>query len=173
MPGGEDGHGGETARVPRAGLFVEPQPEEFRHRARFRSVVERHHEDADKNHGGNGADPVEVAGDDAILCAGSAHADDFLGAEVSRDESQTADPGGQRAPGLEEVLAGFHEAFECEANAQHKNEVQQHDEPVDGGQVHALLSSMEDWMPSPQATVHGCMGQVQMTNNPLIRSESI
>ena len=74
-------------------------------RAGLGAVVERHHEDADEDHGGDGADPVEVAGDDAVLGAGGAHADDFLRAEVGGDEGEAADPGGDGAPGEEEVVA--------------------------------------------------------------------
>jgi len=134
--GRKNGHERERAGVPRAGLLIEAEAEKFRDRARLGSVVERHHEDADKDHGWDSANPVEVAGDDAVFGPGSAHPDDFLGAEVRGDESQSADPRRQGAPGLEVVFAGFHETFECEADAQHKNEVQQHDEPVDGGEVH-------------------------------------
>ena len=117
----------------RAGLLVEAQAQVFGHRARLRAVVERHHEDADEDHGRDGADPVEVAGDDAVLGAGGAHADDFLGAEVGGDEGEAADPGGNGASGEEEVVAGAHVALEGEADAQHEDEVDQHDEPVDDG----------------------------------------
>ena len=133
----EDGHHRKGAGIPGPRLLVEAQAQKLRHRARLGAVIERHHEDADENHRGDGADPVKVAGHDAVLGARGAHADHFLGAEVGRDESQTADPGRQRPAGLEVIFAGFHEPLECEADAQHKSEVQQHDEPVDGGQVHA------------------------------------
>ena len=136
--GREDGHQREGAGVPGARLFVEAEAQKFGHGARFRAVVERHHEDADEDHRGNGADPVKVAGDDAVFGAGGTHADDFLRAKVGGNEGEAADPGGQGAAGLEVVLAGFHEALECEADAEHKNEIQQHDDPVDGCQVHAL-----------------------------------
>src|SRR5579863_3600686 len=52
-------------------------------------------------------------------------------AEVGADESQTADPGRQGPTGLKEVFAGLHIAPEGKADAQHKDEVQQHDQPVD------------------------------------------
>ena len=35
-----------------------------------------------------------------------------------------------------EVCAGAHETLENDADAQHKGEIQQHDEPIDGGQFH-------------------------------------
>jgi hypothetical protein len=46
-------------------------------------------------------------------------------------KGQAADPGGERATGLKEVLAGLHVALEGKADAQHKHEVQQHDQPID------------------------------------------
>ncbi len=58
--GAENGHHRKRAGIQRARLFIETQPQEFRHRACFRAVIERHHEDAHKNHRGNRADPVEV-----------------------------------------------------------------------------------------------------------------
>ena len=132
--GGEDGHDGEGEGVEGAGLLVEAHAQVLGHGAGLGAVVERHHEDADEDHGGDGADPVEVAGDDAVLGAGGAHADHFLGAEVGGDEGQAADPGGDRAAGQEEVVAGPHVALEGEADAQNEDEVDQHDEPVDEGQ---------------------------------------
>ena len=128
--GAEHGHDREGAGVESAGLLVEAQAQELGHRAGLRSVIEGHHEDAHKDHGGDGADAVEVGGLEAVLGARSAHADDFLGAEVGADECQAADPGRERTSGLEEVLAGLHVALEGKANAQHKHEVEHHDEPI-------------------------------------------
>ena len=76
-----------------------------------------------------------MAGGDAVFGARRAHADDFLGAEIGADEGQSADPGGERAAGLEEVFAGLHVALEGKADAQHKHEVEQHDDPVDGCEI--------------------------------------
>ena len=114
-------------------------PQVFRHAAGLGAVVEGHHEDAEEDHGGDGADPVEVAGDDAVLGAGGAHADHFLRAEVGGDEGQAADPGRDGAAGEEEVVGGAHVALEGEADAEDKDEVEQHDEPVDEGEVHVSL----------------------------------
>ena len=134
--GGEHGHDGEGESVDGAGLLVEAEAQVFGHGAGLGAVVEGHHEDADKDHGGDGADPVEVAGDDAVLGTGGAHADDFLGAEIRGDEGETADPGGDGTSGEEEVVAGAHVALEGEADAQNEDEVDQHDEPVDSGKIH-------------------------------------
>jgi len=137
--GAEHGHHGEGEGVDGAGLLVEAEAEVFGDGAGLGAVVEGHHEDADEDHGGDGADPVEVAGDDAVLRAGGSHADDFLGAEVGGDEGQAADPGWDGAAGEEEVVAGAHVALEGEADAQHKDKVDQHDEPVDDGKIHGSL----------------------------------
>ena len=111
----------ETA-LKRARLLVEAQPQVFGHRARARAVVERHHEDAEEHHRRDRADPVEVARRDAVLRARRRHADDFLRAEVRREERQPADPRRQRPAGLEEVGAGLGVALEREADAEHERE---------------------------------------------------
>ena len=119
--------------------IVEAEAKVFGDGAGLRSVIERHHEDADEDHGGDGADPVEVAGDDAVLGARGSHADDFLGAEVGGDEGEAADPGWDGTAGEEKIIAGAHVALEGEADAQHKDKVDQHDEPVDDGKSHGSL----------------------------------
>ena len=97
-----------------ARLFIEAQLQVLGHRARLRAVVERHHEDAEEHHGRDGADPIEVAGHDAVLGAGRGHADDFLRAEIGREEGEARDPGGNGASGQEEVGAAVHVALEVE-----------------------------------------------------------
>ena len=86
-------------RVEGARLFVEAQLQVFGHGARAAAVVERHHEHAHEQHRGNRADPVEVRRHDAVLGAGSRHADQFLRAEVGREEGQAGDPDGHRPAG--------------------------------------------------------------------------
>jgi hypothetical protein len=79
---------------------------------------------------------LKVTGDDAVFGAGGTHADDFLGSEIGGDEGQTADPGGDGAAGKEKVITGAHVALEGEADPQNEDEIDQHDEPVDNGQIH-------------------------------------
>src|SRR5207248_7428537 len=98
-----------------------------------RAVVEGHHEEPYEDHGGDGADPIEVAGGNAILRPRCTHANYFLSAQVGGDKCQPADPCGNRASGEEKVGAGAHIALESHADAQYKSEVHQHDGPVDGG----------------------------------------
>ena len=76
--GRKDGHDREGDRVQAARLFVEAQFQVFGDTAGAAAVVERHHEDADKDHGGHRAEPVEVRGHDAVLGPGSTHPDHFL-----------------------------------------------------------------------------------------------
>ncbi len=132
-------HHRKRAGIQRARLFIEAQAQKLRHRARLRAVIKRHHEDAHKDHGRNRADAVEVRSLQAILGARSAHADHFLRAEVGADKGQSANPRRQRAPRLEEVLAGLHVALEGKADAQHKHEIQQHDQPIDRREFQDLL----------------------------------
>ena len=127
----EHRHHREGAGIQCARLLVEAHAQKLRHAARLRAVIERHHEDAHENHRRNGADAVEVSRLQAVFGARRAHADHFLRAQVGADEGQAADPRRQRAPGLEKVLAGLHVALQGKADAQHKHEVQQHDQPID------------------------------------------
>jgi len=75
--GAEDRHDGKGEGVDSASLLVEAHAEVFGTEG-FRAIVEGHHENADEDHRRDSPDPVEVAGDDAILGARGAHADDFL-----------------------------------------------------------------------------------------------
>ena len=105
---GKDGHHGEGESVVGARLLVVAHFEVLGNGAGFAAVVERHHENSHEQDGRNGADPIEVGGHDAILGAGGGHADEFLGAEVGRDECQAGDPDGNRTPGKKEIAAGGH-----------------------------------------------------------------
>ena len=78
-------------------FLIEAQPQILGYGERARTIIKRHHEDANEHHRGDGADPIEVRSGDAVLRAGSAHADDFLRAEVRGNKCQPADPGGNGA----------------------------------------------------------------------------
>ncbi len=133
--GGEYRHHGKGTGIQRTGLFIEAKAEKLRHGTGLRAVVERHHEDADEDHGRNGTNPVEMAGCQAVFGSGGTHADDFLRAKIGTHEGQATDPGRKCAACLKEILAGLHVALEGNANAQYKDEVQQHDQPVNGGEL--------------------------------------
>ena len=121
--GGENGHDREGERVKGARLFVEAQLEIFRHRAGFRAVIEGHHEDADEHHRRDRAHPIKMAGHDPIFRARSGHADDFLRPEISGDESQTSNPGGDGAAREKEIAARFDIAPQRPPDAQHESEI--------------------------------------------------
>ena len=71
--GSEHRHHGEGDRVERADAFVKAHLQVFRDGAGFGSVVEWHHENSQKDHRWNRADPIEVAGRDAVLGAAGSH----------------------------------------------------------------------------------------------------
>ncbi len=105
---GENRHDGEGDGVETARFFVETQTQVFWHGARAGAVVKRHHEDADEDHRRNRADPVKMRSGDSVLRSGSAHADNFLRAEVRGHEREPGNPCGNSTPGKEKVRARFH-----------------------------------------------------------------
>ena len=135
-PGRKERHDGERDGVQAARLLVEPHFEVFGDGARFTSVVERHHEDADEEHGRDRADPVEVRGHDAVLRAGSGHADYLLRAEVGCEEGEAGDPDGNVVAGSKKFARAGDRFTETPADADHKREIQNEDDVVDGRQVH-------------------------------------
>jgi len=91
-----------------------------------------------------------VTGRDAVLRARGTHPDHFLRAEIRGDEGQPADPCRNRSPRQEEIVAGAHIALQGKADAQHEDEVDQHDQPVDESQLHtrpACLIEMPETLP--------------------------
>ena len=142
----EDGHDGEGDGVEAARRLVVPELEVLGHGPDPAAVVERHHEDAQEDHGQDGADPVEVDRGDAVFGRVGHHADDLEGAEVGREEGQARDPAGEGAAREEEVLARLHVFLERVADDDHDQDVAADDEVIDGVQGddrghRALLSS--------------------------------
>ena len=132
----ENRHGSKGDGVERPRLFVKAQSQILGYRTRPRAVIKRHHENAYKHHGGNGADPVEMAGGNAVLGARSRHANHFLRAQVGRQESQTTNPCGNRTASQKKICAGASLPFKHHSDAQHKDEIYCHDDPVNAGQLH-------------------------------------
>src|ERR1019366_6051212 len=102
---------------------------------------EGHHEYGQEHHRRDGAHPVEVAGHDAVLGAGSSHADDFLSAEVGGEESQARDPGGNGAARHEEVGAALHIAFEDPPDADDEGKVDEQNSVVDPAKLNMHIGS--------------------------------
>ena len=70
------GHG-EGNRIDQVRGVAKALAHELRHRAHLGAVVERHHHNAQKDHGRDGADPEVVHCLEAILHAIGGHTDDF------------------------------------------------------------------------------------------------
>jgi hypothetical protein len=127
-------HGGEGKGVEGAGLFVKAQPQVFRHGARARAVIKGHHENPDKDHCRNSADPIKVAGGDSILGSRRSHPDHFLRAKIGGNKREAANPSGNRTAGKKEIGTGPRVSLQCQADAQHKDEIDDHDDPINRSQ---------------------------------------
>ena len=73
----ENRHHREGEGIKPARLFVEAHLQVFGNGAGLAAVIERHHENAHEQHGGDGSEPIEMGGHDAVLGARSGHADKF------------------------------------------------------------------------------------------------
>src|SRR5690348_9445308 len=89
----EDGHEAEGDGGKGAAGFVVTQFEIAGDGVRLRNVVERHHEDAEEEHGGDGGDPVGVRGEDAVLVRRGGPAHQLESAEIGGEEAEAGDPG--------------------------------------------------------------------------------
>ena len=121
----------EGDRVELVRAVVEAQAQVLGDRADLRAVVERHHHQAEEDHGRDGADPVVVDRRDAVLRAVGRHADHLERAEVGRDEGQARDPRRQRAAGQEVVQARLDVALGREPHAEDDEEVRGENRVVD------------------------------------------
>ena len=77
----------------------------------------------DEEHRRDRAHPVEVRGHDAVLGADAAHADQFLRAEIGREEGQAGDPDRDRVAGGEKVAAGGDLLAKSPADAEDETEI--------------------------------------------------
>ena len=73
-------------------------------------VVKRHHHDAEKQHSGDRADPVEMAGHDAVFGGLPGKTEQLKRAQIGGHQRKPHDPGGQGAARFKEVFAAFHAA---------------------------------------------------------------
>ena len=79
----------------------------------------------EEEHGGNGADPIPVRRQNAVLIGRCGPAHEFERAQVGGEEAQAGDPGRHLASGQEEIFAGLGESLEIEADAQDGHEIQE------------------------------------------------
>ena len=133
----------ETAERARAG-FTETQFQISRHRVRLRNVVEGHHHQREEQHCGDGADPIPVRGQNAVLIGRSGPAHQFQRAQVCRQEAQSRDPGGHFASGHEEVFAGVGLALQVKADGQYQREVENDNDHVYRREMDQTLGTRKD-----------------------------
>ena len=110
---------------------VEALEQVLRHAAHLGAVVERHHHQAEEDHGRDRADPVVVDRRDAVLGTVGRHAEHLGRTEVGGDERQPGDPGGQRAPRQEVVETALDVSLRREPDAEYDGEVRQDNRVVD------------------------------------------
>ena len=109
--------------VERARLLVEAHFQVLGYAARAAAPIKRHHKKPDENHRRNRAHPIEVGGHDAVLGAAARHADQFLGAEIGRQEGQAGDPDGHGMAGGQEVPAGGDFLAKAPADTEDESEI--------------------------------------------------
>ena len=127
--GDQDRGQDEDDRVHQVRLAVVPAPQILGDAADPGAVVERHHHDAEEDHGRHRADPVVVHDADAVLGSAGRHAEDLDRAQIGRDERNPGDPGRERPAGQEEVRRGLDQTAEREPDPDDEDEVddQQHE----------------------------------------------
>ena len=119
----QDGHGSERYSGKQARAFAVAQLEISGHGVRFGHVVERDHHQAEKKHGGDGADPIPMRGQHAVLISGGRPAQQFQRAQVRGDEAQAGYPRAYAFTCEEEVVAGADAALQVHPDPQHQREV--------------------------------------------------
>ena len=149
----EDGHDRKRDRVQSPRLFVKAQAEILGNRSSPRPVIERHHENSDKDHCRNGPNPIEVAGRNSIFGARSAHADYFLSSQVCRQKCQPADPGRNGTSGEEKIGACLRSSLQSYTNSQYKQEIKKQNEPVNACHRAETMPFSSGWGRSPRELV--------------------
>ena len=126
----ENGHERERDRREGPAVLAEAKLEVAGNGVGLGDVIEGHHHDAQEEHGRDGADPVPVGRQDAVLVGRAGPAHQLERAQVGRQEAQAGDPGRHLAAGQEEVFAGLGLPLQVPADAQHHGEVGDDDHQV-------------------------------------------
>ena len=126
-----EGDGGEGAR-----RFAEAQFEVAGDGVRLGDVIERDHDDPEDDHGGNGADPIPVHRQNAVLIGRRGPAHEFERTQVGGEETEAGHPSRHLASREEEIFAGLSEPLEVEADSEDGHEIQDDDGEVDRGKGH-------------------------------------
>src|SRR5262249_36277154 len=111
--------------------FSEAEPQIAWNRMGLGDVVERHHDQCEEEHCGNGANPIPMGGEDSILISGTCPAHQFQRAQVCGKKTKTSDPGGHGTASHEEVFAGVGAALEVEADDKYQREIENDDDEID------------------------------------------
>ena len=105
------------------------------HGVGFADVIKGHHHHAEKEHGGDGADPIPVRGENAVLIGRAGPAHQFQRTQIGGDKAQARDPGGHLAAGHEELFAGVRLLLEVEADPDDHREVDGDDGDIERAQA--------------------------------------
>ncbi len=130
----EHGHEGEGYRRERAGSGTITQQEVAGDRVSFTDVIKGHHDQTQKEHGGDGADPVPVCGHNAVLVGVSRPTKQLERAEVRGDKRETGDPCGHFPPRQKEFFACVGEMLQVKADAEDKDEINADHQKVNGAE---------------------------------------
>ena len=105
----------------------------------FGNVVERHHDERQEQHRWNGADPIPVRRQDAVLISGSGPAHQFESPQIGGEKAETSHPCRHLAAGHKEIFAGIRPTLQIESDGQNQKEIERDNHHIHGGQVHELL----------------------------------
>ena len=131
----EHGHEGKGYGGDRAGALAEAELQVSRHRVGLADIVERHHDHAQQQHGGDSADPVPVGSEDAILVGRAGPAHQFQRTEIGGNKAESGDPGCHFAPGHEELFTGVGLGLEVKADPDDHGKVDGNDGDVERAQM--------------------------------------
>ena len=127
-----------------ARALAEAQLQVAGHGVRLRDVVERHHHDAEEEHRRDGADPVPVRRQNAVLVGRAGPAHQLQRAQVGRDEAEAGDPRRHLAAGEEELLAGVGLALHIKADEDHQREIKRQNQNIYRGQLRQPLRQQSE-----------------------------
>ena len=132
----EHGHEGERNRGQGAGRFAETQFQISRHRVGFGDVVERHHDQRQEQHRRDGADPIPMRRQNAVLVGRTRPAHQFERPQIGREKTQACHPRRHLPPCHEKVFAGIGSSPQIKANPQHQSKVESNNDHIHRGQMH-------------------------------------
>ena len=126
-------------RGQRACRFSVTQLQVAGHRVGLGDVVERHHDQREKQHRRDCADPIPVRCQDSILIGRRRPPHEFERAQIGGQEAQAGNPGRHLAAGHEEVFARAGLAFQVPPNGQYEGKIERDNHHIHRGQVHQSL----------------------------------